>query len=443
MTPRLFRPEVFDAARTSWLGAIQVGRPPGFTLVAGLALAMATALVAFAAWGEVTRKARLTGVLMPAAGLLNVASLQAGVLLELRAKEGEHLARGDVIATMSLDRSTGAGDLTVLVAQALARRRGSLEADRHLALRQAADRDRALAGRERSMVAERLQAEAELDALSGRLRLARAGAERYRRLAGEGFASELQAQQKEAEALDLAGSEHRARRNLIGLDRDLQSLADERAANALAVQMQAIQIEQSLASLSQEEAENAARSRIVLTAPQPSIVSALVASPGQFIPAGQSIATLLPASAGGSELQAHLYAPSRAAGFVRPGHAVRLRYAAYPYQKFGMGAGTVAEVSRTPLGVQDLPAAQARALSDAAQSNEPLYRIAVTLDRQTIPVHGEDLALRPGLLLEADVIQDRRAIWEWMLQPALGWSAGMHAQGPRAMGAPSNQGNEP
>jgi hypothetical protein len=36
--------------------------------------------------------------------------------------------------------------------------------------------------------------------------------------------------------------------------------------------------------------------------------------------------------------------------------------------------------------------------------------------------------LRPGLSVVADFVQDRRAVWEWMLEPALGararWSTG-------------------
>ena len=104
---------------------------------------------------------------------------------------------------------------------------------------------------------------------------------------------------------------------------------------------------------------------------------------------------------------------------MQPGQAVWLRYAAYPYQKFGMARGEVAHVSPTPIAPQDLPAGQAQALVSAAQANEPLYRIDVRLDRQAIAAYGRELPLRAGMALEADVNLEHRRIWEWLFEPLL------------------------
>jgi membrane fusion protein len=55
----------------------------------------------------------------------------------------------------------------------------------------------------------------------------------------------------------------------------------------------------------------------------------------------------------------------------------------------------------------------------AAGSNEPLYRITVALDRQSISAYGKDQELKAGMALEAQIRQDARAIWEWVLEPVL------------------------
>src|SRR4029078_5124052 len=57
-------------------------------------------------------------------------------------------------------------------------------------------------------------------------------------------------------------------------------------------------------------------------------------------------ASLIPAHA---RLQAQLYAPSSAVGFLHPEQTVLLRYQAYRYQKFCHPPGRVLRVSRTPL----------------------------------------------------------------------------------------------
>ncbi len=139
--------------------------------------------------------------------------------------------------------------------------------------------------------------------------------------------------------------------------------------------------------------------------------------------AGQTLLTLLPQATPGSataaQLQAHLYAPSHTAGFVRPGQTVYLRYAAYPYQKFGLYAGRITAVSSTPFAPNELPPNLAQQLVSQAGSNEALYRINVQLADQSVKAYGEDIALKPGLTLEADVLQERRKVWEWVLEPVL------------------------
>ena len=59
------------------------------------------------------------------------------------------------------------------------------------------------------------------------------------------------------------------------------------------------------------------------------------------------------------------------------------------------------------------------ALQSAAHIQEPLYRIRVQLKEQSISAYGESLPLKPGMTLEADVVQDKRAVWEWIFEPLL------------------------
>jgi membrane fusion protein len=427
---KLFRDEVLAARQMQWLGIIRIGRPPSFALVTGTALTLAAALTAFAACGEITRKARLPGLLMPASGALNVTVPQAGVLLDVPVKEGDAVEAGQVLAVLSTDRATAKGELGTLIAHTLAQRRAALEAEHQLAQRQARERDDALAQRLRSLEAERRQAEGDLDTARRRMGLADKSVGRYRQLAQEGFVSDIQAQQKQEELLDLQAREGQARRTLIALERDAQSLAAERLDNATGLQTQLAQLARSLASLDQEVTENAARERIVIKASQAATVSALTVHAGQALQPGQTVATLVPRGAQASgEIEAQLYAPSRTAGFVQPGQKVWLRYAAYPYQKFGMAEGEIVSVSRTPISPQDLPEGQAQALSQAAQSSEPLYRINTRLRKQTITTYGQVQPLKPGMTLEADVLQDRRAVWEWVLEPVLAASGRLKVLG--------------
>jgi membrane fusion protein len=111
-----------------------------------------------------------------------------------------------------------------------------------------------------------------------------------------------------------------------------------------------------------------------------------------------------------------LFAPSSAVGFVRARQAVQLRYQAFPYQKFGHQTGEVLQVSRSPLQASELAGLPLA----AGATGEPLYRITVSLDQQSVAAYGQAQALAPGMQLEADVLLDRRRLIEWLFEPVLG-----------------------
>ncbi|MFN3809470.1 MAG: HlyD family secretion protein [Roseateles asaccharophilus] len=427
----LFRPEVLQAAQGQWLGSIRIARPPSFAWVTSIAMALAAALIAFAVLGQVSRKARLPGLLLPSEGLIGVSAPQAGTVAELLVSEGQQVQAGQPLLRLSSPRLLTGGDATALAAQALAQRRSALATERLLLQQQARQRDDALNDRLRSLQTEARQAEAELDTHRLRAQLAAKSQARFEELGRSGFVSPAQTQQKHEELLDLQLRERNAQRNSEALQREIQSLQAERQANRTALATSLAQLERSLASLSQEVHENEARGGLIVAAPQAGTVSALVPHAGQAVQPGQTLLSLVPEARAGHDtghntpgssaapLQAQLYAPSRTAGFVQAGQTVWLRYAAYPYQKFGMAQGTVAAVSQTPIAPQDLPAGQAQALLAAAQSQEPLYRITVNLAQQHINTYGQAQALKAGMSLEADVMQERRAVWEWVLEPVL------------------------
>lgn len=417
----LFRAEVLQAQQAHWLGGIRIASRPRHTLVVGVALVLGAALLAFALLGQATRKARVAGVLMPGDGVLALSSPQPGRVARLLVREGQTVQAGQLLAVLHTGGATQQGDTATLVAQSLQARKDGLAAEQRAAAAQAQQRQTALADRTRSLQTDITQAEGELESARQRSALAAKSVARQQQLAHEGFVSAAQVQTQQETLLDVQMRERNAQRNLEGLRREAQGVQADLHAVATQLQAQRAQFEQSAALLTQQEAENGARAEWTLTAPKAGTVAAVLARDGQVLPAGQTLLSLIPGGgrAKASPLQAELYAPSRTAGFIAPGQSVWLRMQAFPYQKFGMAQGQVTTVSRTPVAPQDLPAGMAQALLAAAGANEPLYRVTVALASQSLAAYGQAQPLRPGMTLDADVIQERRAIWEWVLEPLL------------------------
>ena len=267
---------------------------------------------------------------------------------------------------------------------------------------------------------EATQLQAETALRQQRLALAQAAQARLEALRADHFISSAQVQAKAEDVLGLQAELQALERQRAAQRREIDALEAQARELPLRAQVQQGEIERDLAALAQEAAESEARGRLVMRAPQDGVVTALTAEPGQSVGPGAALASLVPAP---SRLQAQLYAPSSAVGFVRPDQPVLLRYQAYPYQKFGHQLGHVLQVSRTPLQASELaglplPGSVTGAALGAA--GEPLYRITVALDAQSVPAYGAAQPLAAGMQLDADVLLERRRLVEWLFEPLLG-----------------------
>jgi membrane fusion protein len=112
-----------------------------------------------------------------------------------------------------------------------------------------------------------------------------------------------------------------------------------------------------------------------------------------------------------SILQAELFVPTRAIGFVQPGQEVRILYDAFPYQQFGTYRGRVIEISQTILTRTDA--------IGPVELKEPAYRVKVSLDRPDIDAYGKRIPLQADMLLRADIILEKRTLLRWLLDPLL------------------------
>ena len=57
------------------------------------------------------------------------------------------------------------------------------------------------------------------------------------------------------------------------------------------------------------------------------------------------------------------------------------------------------------------------ALIGNARQGEPFYRVTVSLARQAITAYGKPEAVKPGMLVDADVLGEQRTLAEWIFEP--------------------------
>lgn len=407
---QLFREEVLATRQVQWLGPVLLLPRRShrlFTLTAVIALLCVLSLLTF---GKFTRKASIEGWLVPQQGLVRVFAPKPGVVVGLYVREGAYVRKGERLVKLSSELQTATlGGTQAEVLRRLDERREALRIERHQQEQLLLQQQRSYANRLAALGSELDQVTHDIATMKARVALSGRNFEMSRRLRQENFISEQQLEAAEAQKLDLESQLGSLRRQQIALTRERAGLSGDLADLPVKARAQIAVLEREASALEGEAAQAEAQREIVVTAPQDGTVTAILVELGGSAGGAAPLFSIVPA---GSKLEAHLYSPSRAVGFVHPGQRVLLRYQAYPYQKFGHYGGVVESVSRSAVAPRELPP-QLSGIS----AREPVYRITVRLAQQTVTAYGRQIGLQPGMQLQADIALETRRLYEWVLDP--------------------------
>ncbi|URQ60810.1 HlyD family efflux transporter periplasmic adaptor subunit [Pantoea alhagi] len=418
MSESLFRQEALEANKTTMIGTVALYCPPYRWLIVSLVGAITLAIAVLFIFGSYTKRETASGQLLPAKGIMNIAAITTGTVVDITVEEGQLVKKGDAIATISSEVYTALGLTREKVAQQLNIQRTRLKADLDNQEKLAAEEMKGFKERERLLSAQMEQLSVQQRQRARQVRLARGQQEKINLMRKQGYASNSQVEQQEAVVIDAETRLQDIARQQLDIQQQLAQTRQQLRELPMNVRNKQNEIERRLSEIDQSLAENESRRSVVLRAPAQGIVGSVMAKTGQMVNAGQTLFALLPDE---GELQARIMVSSRAIGFIQPGQKVVLRYQAFPFQKFGQQYGKVIDVSRVALSPQEVAT-----LTGHNNVQEQHYRVVVKLDKQDINVYGRKEKLRPGSALEADFLIDKRRLYEWVLEPlfALGRRSG-------------------
>lgn len=409
----LFRQEALKARAVPTLGTIHVATPPGHTVWVSLSLAIGLAVAGWMAFGHYTRRIHAAGILVPAAGLVEVNARLAGTFSELSVAEGTRVRRGDVLGTIVAERTSAGGEQVAALISAGVRRQ---QQELRTAIRNGDLVDeQTLADLRHSLViatSQHQQVDEQLALAQRQVRASQELLDKIEPLRSKGYVSAFQFQQQQAQAIDAQNQLKVLTRQRSDIEQQIGNLRTQIEQHPLKAEARRGELERQLAQADQMLLENEAGRAVNVVAPTDGIVTSVLVKPAQSVQMGQSMMAIVPEQ---GALQAQMLVPSDIVGFVRNGASVALHYKAFPYQKFGVEHGAVAQVSRSALTPVEVGV-----LRGGAPVEEPMYRVDVDLRAQSIQAYGRAEPLRPGMAVEADILLERRRVIEWVFEPLYG-----------------------
>lgn len=403
----LFRKQAIDALSRKPLGRpICIMPRPWAWLVVLIATIFVVALL-FLSAAEFSRKETVRGWLVSKEGVVRIAHDAAARITSVVHKPGDKVRKGEPLLFMSTDSTLANGvNKNEHLLEKIHDEISEIDAQQSLLHQQL--------GLDLASVGEQLQnIDVESQSLSAQWREQRRIVEfglqkldRLRKAASGGAVSEWDLLQQQGELATLRQELGRLERDAATLQRERDLLQSRSRSLPVQAEIRLSDLRLQKTRLLQQVAEYESRRLTVLKSPLDGTIAVLVVRAGNTVAPQQLLMTILPAD---MSLLAEVYVPSSAMGFVRRGQVVRLTYDALPQQKFGTFAGIVDHVSEFVLLPAEIP--------QTFLVREATYKVQVQILDEVIETSIGSTRLRPGMLLVAEIVMERRNLLDWLLEP--------------------------
>lgn len=413
MSDGLFRQEVIKSQKKQWAGHIILTRPFSFVFLTWCAACTAACIIVFLCVGSYTSKTTAEGQLMAVSGVVRVYSPDTGTITQKFAEEGVLVKQGDPLFVLSTSRFSSNGSIQDKLAAEAQIKKTLVFQDLERLKRIHQNEIRNLKNTISRLHSQHNHITQQQASQIRRIRLAEQLLAKYKLLVLQDAAAEQEVMAYESDLLD-----QRARLEVLKRE-ETETLKEIEQQNSVFNSLperhktELSQLNRAIADMNQEILDLGSKSEQTIRAAKTGYVSAVNVENGQQVDSSKLLLSITPEQ---TELFANLYVPSKAIGFVKIKDKVILRYQAYPYQKFGHAEGEIVSVARTALGKQEL-AGLGTIFSEMALPNEPVYLVKVKLTKQTVKVYGEERPLQIGMILEADILHERKKLYEWVLDP--------------------------
>lgn len=399
-------------------------------------------LVLLAVWmvaGRLDIVAVAEGKLVPQSYVKIVQPAESGIVKEILVKEGDTVRAGQVLMRMeSLITDADAKSIGAdLQGKRLALRRVDAELADAPFLAQGGDAPHLLAAAQSQYRANRAAFQAALSEEKSRLAKARqdlaaaleiqrkfsAVLPHYReqekafeKLGKDGFAGGVLVSDKRRERIEkeqeLATQEHMIESARAGVQQSEMKLVQIDSDYRRQLHVERGEAQRAFDQLSQELAKQTHRKELLeLKATQDSVVKELAThSVGTVVQPGTVLVTLVPND---DTLRAEVWLTNDDIGFVKQGQTVRLKFAAFPFQKYGMLQGTVEHI-----GADSVEGGLGAGGEAKAGANGPAtFKALVTLKGSSLEAGGARFPLSAGMQANAEILLGTRTVLEYLLSP--------------------------
>jgi membrane fusion protein len=411
MTTSLFRQEAIDAHRAKIWGEVTLSLPLSLTAITLFLVLCTGSVVVFASTASYARKVHVLGFLATRLGVANIMASRPGIVTDVNVNEGQFVEAGTPLITISLEQTSeaGSGNRSAMLA-GLREQKDNLVQQLDLEMQSAKAEEARLKSVIDGLISEIDNMDQQLKVQSARTAVAVGQVNSIIDLVKRGIITQFELKKRQDNYLSIRQAEMSFWLSISQKQAELRARQDELTQLPINSERKLSQLRVTIGDIELRLRQTDGDRAYLIMAPKAGRVSALQAWAGKPVDTNVPLMSIVPE---GDTLDAELFLPTHAIGFVSRGQIVHISFTSFPYQQFGFASGTVETVSQTLLK----PGQSAGPIT----IDTPAYLVHVVLKSQTVPAYGREVPLQADMQLNADIVLNRRGLLAWLFDPLLAY----------------------
>ena len=404
---QLFRKEAVAAQSQRLVGAISLAQPLSIKITASIIVAVVITTIIFLFSAEYARKETVQGFLRPDKGLIKSYSNRNGTIEKILVSEGELVTQGTPLIRIISQRSMNNGEelSEKLISELELQIKLLVDEEQQIVQLEQLELTR-IAQKQVSLSKTRKVIIAQQQILKEKLSLLNKQNVQFAELSEQGHIPLLDYQQQQERHINVRQEVESLSRTLITQQDELSQLKFDQQNIPQQYLAKSRELKRRKSELSRQLSETKNNYSYVISATHAGMITSIQVVEGETLNSIRPLLTIFPE---GAQLVAELLLPTRSAGFIEEGDIARLRFDAFPHQRFGFLASEINRIDKTLITQSDV--------DFPVPMNEPVYRLQAKLSAQYIQGYGKEFNLKSGMLFNADIMLDKRTLIDWLLEP--------------------------
>ena len=405
----LFRKEAVNQQQTRLYGEVIISQPTSYYWITLLMVSITVITVALLFWGTYARKETVQGYVSITEGVSRIYSERNGFINQIFVSEGQQVEKHQKLISVSTKRdSYDSIDIDSTAIKELEKIVESYMKNKELDVEVSSLEQKQLQVQIEDLSKNIKQKKARLTIFEEKLNMARNNMQDSSVLLKKNVLSNIEYQKKKEEFINKTIEYQGLELDIQEEHIQLNSLKNRLAKLPIQNKINLSSWDTKISSLKREILELKSNQEVILRSAINGRVTGLQEKSGEHINTRISLMTILPEN---SMFNATLFIPAKAIGFVKEGQKVKIRYSAFPYQRYGIYTGKIKQIARVTTEVEDS--------IYGIKSDSPVYRATVELSEQNVLIGSTKVNLQVGMELQADIILEDLSFLDWVFEPVV------------------------